>query len=395
MLRTVMFTLFLSTSALVTACQGDQFTVEPVDTPEFSEEPFEVILPSVSSEEHEFRVVRILRDLNHPWSVSWLPDGRMLVTERSGRLLLAEGDQAVPVGGLPEIQSQGQGGLLDVVVHPDYDTSGWIYFTYTAGEGNQTAVVLMRAKLNGTSLTDREELFRESQAKNPGRHYGSRIAFPGDGTLFFTIGDRGQRTPSQDLGDPAGSTLRLNEDGTIPSDNPFVNDPDVRPEIYSYGHRNAQGMAIHPETGAVWQHEHGPRGGDALNVIRAGNNYGWPVATYGRNYGTMTRIGIEPHEDPAITNPITWWEPTSIAPSGMAFYYDGPFTVWKGDLFIGALGQRHLLRLVLDGEEVIHQEKMLDGDLGRIRDVRTGPDGFIYLLTDQSNGGLYRVEPGS
>lgn len=201
-----------------------------------------------------------------------------------------------------------------------------------------------------------------------------------------------RRQPSQDLNDPAGSTIRLNEDGSIPSDNPFTGRDDALPEIYSYGHRNAQGLTIHPESGAIWQHEHGPRGGDALNIIRPGANYGWPIATYGRNYGTTTRIGIEPHEDPNITVPITYWVPTSIAPSGMAFYFDEAFPKWKGNLFIGALDQQHLRRLVLEGEEVVHQEVLLERELGRIRDVRTGPDGYIYILTDHSNGALYRIE---
>ncbi len=387
----VVLTTLLASILVLISCGDDQFIVEPEAG---QDHDYEVIISHVDSEEHSFRVVRILSDLHFPWAVAWLPGGNMLITERSGRLLLSDGHQTSEVSGLPEIRSQGQAGLLDVVVHPDYENNGWIYFTYVSPDDGNVSLTLARAKLDGYSLNEMEILYKESPSKRADRHYGSRIVFPGDGTVMFTIGDRGQRDPSQDLSDPAGSTLRLNDDGSIPSDNPFYGSDteSILPEIYSYGHRNAQGMAVHPSTGAVWQHEHGPRGGDALNVIRPGANYGWPVATYGRNYGTMTRIGIEPHEDPDIQNPVTYWAPTSIAPSGMAFYEGNVFENWNGNLFMAALADRHVRRLVLDGEEVVHQEVLLEGELGRIRDVRTGPDGFIYLLTDHSNGALYRLE---
>lgn len=386
----IAFLGFLILSLLsISSCSDDSFFVEPIEE---QNHEFDVILDNVASEEHNFRVVRILDNLNHPWAVALLPSRQMLITERSGRLILANGNQTATIQGLPDIRSQSQGGLLDIAVHPDYESNGWIYFTYSSPDGNNTSTTLARAQLNGQELTNLEVLYTQSPSQSPGRHYGSRIAFPGDGTVLFTIGDRGLRQPSQDLNDPTGSTIRLNEDGSIPSDNPFVDRSDALPEIYSYGHRNAQGMTIHPETGVIWQHEHGPRGGDALNIIQPGANYGWPDATYGRNYGTTTRIGIEPHEDPNITNPVTYWVPTSIAPSGMAFYVGDEFQNWNGNLFIGALGQQHLRRLVLDGNEVIHQEVLLDREIGRIRDVRTGPDGYIYILTDHSNGALYRIE---
>lgn len=382
-------TLLLLTLPLFTSCGKDQFFVEPIEE---QNHEYDVILNNVSSEEHNFRVVRILDKLNYPWAMSWLPDGRILITQKPGQLFLFDGNQLQTLQGLPDIEAQGQGGLLDVVVHPDYKSNGWIYFTYSSPDGNNTSTTLARAQIEDLELTNLEVLYTQNPSQNPGRHYGSRIALPGDGTVLITIGERGLKQPSQDLNDPAGSTIRLLEDGSIPSDNPFVGRDDALPEIYSYGHRNAQGMTVHPETGAIWQHEHGPRGGDALNIIRPGSNYGWPIATYGRNYGTTTRIGIEPHEDPNITNPITYWVPTSIAPSGMTFYSGDLFPNWKGNLFIGALGQQHLRRLVLNGEEVVHQEVLLDRDIGRIRDVRTGPDGFIYILTDHSNGALYRIE---
>lgn len=381
--------ILLFTLPLIVSCGNDQFFVEPAEE---QNHEYDVILNNVSSEEHNFRVVRILDDLNYPWSLAILPDGRMLISERPGQLILFDGIQTQLVNGLPEIRAQGQGGLLDVVLHPDYAVNGWIYFTYASPDGDNTSTTLARAQLDGTEFINLEVLYTQNPSQSPGRHYGSRIAFPGNGTVLFTIGERGLRQPSQDLNDPAGSTIRLNEDGSIPSDNPFTGRDDALPETYSYGHRNAQGLTIHPESGAIWQHEHGPRGGDALNIIRPGANYGWPIATYGRNYGTTTRIGIEPHEDPNITVPITYWVPTSIAPSGMAFYFDEAFPKWKGNLFIGALGQQHLRRLVLEGEEVVHQEVLLERELGRIRDVRTGPDGYIYILTDHSNGALYRIE---
>ena len=381
--------LTLLFSIILASCSDDQFIVEP-ETDQDHE--YEVILNNESSEEHSFRVVRIVQDLEFPWAVAWLPDGKMLITERPGRLLLADGQQTSEIGGLPPIRAQGQGGMLDIVVHPDYENNGWIYFTFSAPDGGNSALSLARATLGDGELENLEILYRQNPAKNPGRHYGARIAFAEDGTLLFSIGDRGLKDPAQDLTDVTGSTIRLNDDGSVPEDNPFFGTDYALPEIYSYGHRNAQGMAVHPETGAIWQHEHGPRGGDALNVIKPGANYGWPVATYGRNYGTMTRIGIEPHEDPDIENPITYWVPTSIAPSGMAFYTGNEFKNWNGNIFIGALAQRHLRRIVLDGENVVHQEVLLDGELGRIRDVRTGPDEKIYILTDHSNGALYRLE---
>jgi len=386
---TILSFLFITFLLFLNACGNDQFFVEPAEE---QNHEYEVILNNVNSEEHDFRVVRIVDNLQHPWAVAQLPDGRFLITERAGQLILVDGDQTQSVQGLPEIESQGQGGLLDVVLHPDYETNGWIYFTYSSLDGNNTSTTLARAQLDNLGLTNLDVLYTQNPSHNPGRHYGSRIAFPGDGTVLFTIGERGLNQPAQDLNDPTGSTIRLNDDGSIPSDNPFVNRSDALPEIYSYGHRNPQGMTIHPETGTTWQHEHGPRGGDALNIIRPGANYGWPDATYGRNYGINTRIGIEPHEDPDITNPITYWVPTSIAPSGMAFYIGDSFPNWNGNLFIGALGQQHLRRIVIENEEVVHQEVLLDQEIGRIRDVRTGPDGFIYILTDHSNGGLYRIE---
>ena len=372
---------------LLTTC-NDSLSVNPEILPDG-----EVVLESVESEDATFRVVRIINDLQNPWGMAWLPDGRMIITERPGRLNLVENQSITEIGGLSEIQATGQGGLLDIAVHPDFENNGLIYFTYSAPVNGNTATTLARARLGDGELTGLEVLYTENPVKQPGRHYGSRIVFPGDGTVLFTIGDRGQRTPSQDLGDPAGSTIRLNEDGTVPGDNPFAGHENALPEIYSYGHRNAQGMVLHPETGMIWQHEHGPRGGDELNIIRPGGNYGWPEATYGTEYGTRRSIGISPEDDPDIVNPLVHWSPTSIAPSGMTFYTGDRFPGWQGNVFVGALAQQHIRRVVVDGEQVVRQEELLRSDLGRIRDVREGPDGNIYVLTDHSGGGLYRIEP--
>lgn len=372
---------------LLAAC-NDSLSVKPELLPDG-----EVVLEKVGSEDADFRVVRIIDDLQNPWGMAWLPDGRMLITERPGRLNLIENQSITEISGLPEIRSVSQGGLLDIAVHPDFENNGWIYFTYSAPVNGNTATSLARARLGDGDLTGLEALYTENPAKSPGRHYGSRIVFPGDGTVLFTIGDRGLRTPSQDLGDPAGSTIRLNEDGSIPGDNPFVGQENKLPEIYSYGHRNAQGMVVHPETGMIWQHEHGPRGGDELNIIRPGRNYGWPEATHGTEYGTRRTIGILPEDDPDIVNPLVHWSPTSIAPSGMTFYTGDHFPGWQGDIFVGALVQRHIRRVVVEDDQVVRQEELLRNDLGRIRDVREGPDGYIYVLTDHSGGGLYRIEP--
>lgn len=354
----------------------------------------EVVLERVESEEETFRVVRLVDGLEHPWAVAWLPDGRMLITERPGRMVIVDGDSTMNVSGVPEVWDRGQGGLLDVRVSPDYEETGWIYFTYSASGDGGAGTVLTRAMLDGTSLTDVEVLHRQQPLVESGLHFGSRIAFMNDGTLLVTMGERGQRQENgpgaQDSTNTIGTTLRLNLDGTVPEDNPFVGRDDIPDAVYSYGHRNQQGMAIHPETGAVWQHEHGPHGGDELNLIEPGANYGWPAVTYGDEYSDQSPIGGT--EGPGMTQPVTYWDP-SPAFSGMTFYTGDQFPNWQNDLFMGALAHQSIRRVVLDGTEVTHQEELLRADLGRIRDVATGPDGYLYLLTDASDGGLYRFEP--
>jgi glucose/arabinose dehydrogenase len=354
----------------------------------------EVVLERVESEEETFRVVQVLDSLEHAWAVDWLPDGRMLITERPGRILLVDGSTVTALDNVPEVWAQNQGGMLDVRVAPNYEESGWIYMSYSMREGDTGGTVLSRARLDGTSFTDVEEVYRQTPFLGTDYHFGSRIAFLDDGTLVVSMGERGQRRErTVDIPTPTtsvGTTVRLHMDGSIPDDNPYVGSDEGRPEVYSYGHRNQQGMAIHPETGAIWQHEHGPHGGDELNLVKAGNNYGWPAVSYGDTYTDQSPIGGE--TAPGITDPVEYWDP-SPALSGMAFYTGDKFPNWQNHLFMGALAHQKMLRVTLDGQSVSHQEELLRAELGRIRDVVTGPDGYLYLLTDAPNGGLYRLEP--
>lgn len=359
------------------------------------------------SEDVAFRVAQLVTGLDHPWSLAFLPDGSALVTERPGRLLHVTGvsgsrqagaaaRQVRDVRGLPDISDNGQGGLLDIVVDANFQRNRRVYFTYSSRYQFGDGTTLARARLDlaegdGPRLVEVEELFRMSNSSFGGRHFGSRLAFGSDGTLYMTIGDRGDRDRAQDLGDHAGTVLRFNRDGSVPADNPFVGRSDALPEIYSYGHRNAQGMALNPDTGEIWLHEHGPRGGDEINIVRPALNYGWPVVSYGGEYATGRQVG-EGTSKPGMEEPLLHWTP-SIAPSGMTFYTGTVFDAWQGDIFVGALAGEHLRRGVMNGSEVVSQEVLLQDVVGRIRDVRTGPDGLIYLITDEDNGGLYRLEP--
>ncbi|HEY0338407.1 MAG TPA: PQQ-dependent sugar dehydrogenase [Burkholderiales bacterium] len=349
---------------------------------------------SFKSEKHNFNIVTLVEGLQNPWSIAWLPDGRMLVTERAGRLRIVSKDFRLdpqPVAGLPDIVVLGQGGLFEVALHPDYKENGWIYISYNgSGEGGH-GTELMRAKLDGHRLIDPHVLFRLQPKSRTGLHFGGRIVFDGKGHVFLTLGERGDMQRAQRLDDHAGSVIRVNEDGSVPNDNPFVNRKEAKPEKFTYGDRNMQGAALHPKTGELWTHEHGPQGGDEINIMRAGRNYGWPVITYGANYGTGTKIGEGTHKQ-GMEQPIYYWVP-SIAPSGMAFYEGDKFPNWRGNLFVGALKDEMLVRLELDGEKVTREERLIKGAIGRIRDVRVGPDGLLYLLTDERTGVLARLEP--
>lgn len=345
------------------------------------------------SDEHSFRVVKVVQGLEQPWSLAFLPDGRMLVTEKAGRLrLVRQGKlEAQPIAGVPQVTAHGQGGLHDVVLHPQFQKNQLVYLSYAARGDDGVGTELARGRLVGERLEDVQVLFRQNPKGRTGQHFGGRIVFDRAGFLYLTLGDRNERERAQKPGDHAGSVIRLHDDGRVPQDNPFVGKDGWKPEKFDLGHRNQQGAALHPQTGVLWTHEHGPQGGDEVNIIRPGANYGWPVITYGVNYGIGTKIG-EGTAKPGMEQPIHYWVP-SIAPSGMAFYTGERFARWKGNLFVGALRDQMLVRLQLDGPKVVKEERLLKNVLGRIRDVRVGPDGFIYLLTDESDGVMARLEP--
>ncbi|HXJ53757.1 MAG TPA: PQQ-dependent sugar dehydrogenase [Burkholderiales bacterium] len=345
------------------------------------------------SDEHSFRVVQVVKGLEQPWSLAFLPDGRMLATEKAGRLrMIANGRlEPQPIAGLPRVTVHGQGGLHDVVLHPQFEQNRLVYLAYAARGEDGVGTELARGRLADGRLEEVQVLFRQSPKGRTGNHFGGRIVFDRAGYVYLTLGDRGEMPRAQKPDDHAGSVIRLHDDGRVPDANPFVGKPGWKPEKFDLGHRNQQGAALHPQTGVLWTHEHGPQGGDEVNIIRAGANYGWPVITYGVNYGTGTKIG-EGTAKPGMEQPIHYWVP-SIAPSGMAFYTGDRFPRWKGNLFVGALRDQLLVRLQLDGEKVVKEERLLKNVLGRIRDVRTGPDGLIYLLTDETDGVLARLEP--
>lgn len=346
---------------------------------------------SFSSRQADFELEELVTDLEHAWAFAFLPDGEILITERPGRLWLYDGDGLSAVENLPPVSPNGQGGLLDVILHPNYQRNGWIYFSYSSRYGGGWGTAVSRARLDGTTLVDQEQIFRMNNPTGSGAHFGSRLVFDRDRNLYITIGDRGQRNRAQDPSDHAGTLIRLRADGSVPSSNPFASGGEGAADVFSYGHRNAQGIALNPETGEVWLHEHGPQGGDEINIVNAGENHGWPRITYGVNYGIGTSIG-EGTSAPGLEQPITYWSP-SIAPSGMAFYTGDLFQEWQGDLFVGALAGQHLRRVELDGDRVVDQEVLLQGVVGRVRDVRQGPDSALYILTDADRGSLYRLAP--
>jgi glucose/arabinose dehydrogenase len=350
--------------------------------------------PLIRSEKQSFRVVTLLKGLENPWSVAFLPDGRMLITEKAGRLRLVSQDFKLdpkPLDGLPEVIVNGQGGLFDVVLHPQFAQNAWIYWAYNAPGPGGWGTALARGKLQGQRMTDVQVLFSMQPKTRSGFHFGGRIVFDKAGMLYLTLGDRGDKDRAQKLNDHAGSVIRLHDDGRVPDDNPFVKRPGALAEKWTLGHRNMQGAALHPQTGELWTHEHGPQGGDEVNVIRPGLNYGWPIITYGVNYGVGTKIG-EGQAKLGMVQPLQVWVP-SIAPSGMAFVSGSQFPQWQGNLLVGALRDQMLVRLTLEGEKVLSEERLFQGQFGRIRDVRIGPDGLVYLLTDEAQGAMLRLEP--
>jgi glucose/arabinose dehydrogenase len=334
----------------------------------------------------------IASGLEHPWALAFLPDGRILVTERSGRLRVVSptGRVSEPLGGVPRVHAQGQGGLLDVAVDPKFTENRLIYISYAEpGEGGAGTAVA-RGRLGEADLEGVQVIYRQQPKVEGNNHFGSRLVFANDGTLFVTQGERqAYREQAQDLGSDLGKLVRINPDGSIPKDNPFVGRSGARPEIYSYGHRNMQAAALHPETGRLWTVEHGARGGDELNHPEKGKNYGWPVITYGRDY-SGAKIG-EGTVKAGMEQPVYYWDPV-IAPSGAVWYTGDRYPGWKGSLFIGSMQPGALVRLTVENDKVTKEERYLP-DEGRVRDVQHGPDGMLYLVTDEGDGRLLRVVP--
>ena len=320
----------------------------------------------------------IVPDLNIPWGFTFLPDGAMLITEKAGEIIHFKDGKKTMISGVPEVYNRGQGGLLDIELHPNYEQNGWIYLTYSSTEGDDKGghTALMRCKLKDNALVEKADLYKATPNTTKGQHFGSRIVFDDDGYLFFTIGERGNRDENpQDITKDGGKVYRLNDDGSIPEDNPFVNEPNAKKAIWSYGHRNPQGMKINPETREIWTHEHGPKGGDEINIIKPGRNYGWPVISYGVNYSGTSFTDITKKE--GMEQPLYYWVP-SIAPSGMAFISSDVYDGWKGNVLVGSLKFQYMDNCYLENGKVIKQERLLN-DLGRVRSIEQGPDGYIYV----------------
>ncbi len=343
------------------------------------------------------KVETIARGLDHPWGLAFLSDSLILVTERSGTLRLIENGRLDPetVAGTPPVYARGQGGLLDIALDPDFENTKHVFLSFSEPRrGGKAGTAVARARFvrgdKGARLADLDIIFRQNIATASGLHFGSRLVFADDKTLFVTIGERGRRERAQDPFDHAGSVIRIDRDGNAPADNPFADGKAALPEIWSTGHRNPQGAARHPGTGELWTVAHGARGGDEINRPQPGRNYGWPVISYGVHY-SGAKIGVGT-EKPGYEQPVYYWDP-SIAPSGMTFYDGDLIPAWSGNLFVGALKYELIARLVLDGGKVVHEERLLAGEFGRIRDVRTGPDGALWLLTDDGDGRLLRLTP--
>ncbi len=337
-----------------------------------------------------FRIDTIASTLANPWGIAFLPDGRMLVTDRSGEILIVKDDVLTgeKIENVPAVYTNGQGGLLDITTHPDYATNGWIYLTFAKPSGDGGATTLARTKLEGNKFVSFEELFTAQPAVNSEVHFGSRIVFDGKGYVFFSSGERGTKENAQNLGNHLGKILRLHEDGKVPTDNPFVGQSNAKPEIWSYGHRNPQGLVYDKTTETLWEHEHGPKGGDELNKVEKGRNYGWPVITYGINYDDTPITDLREKE--GMEQPVTYWVP-SIAPCGMTMVKGDKFKDWKGNLLIGALSHKLVTRVVLKDGKYVEQEKLLK-NVGRVRAVVESPDGFIYVATE-GPGLLLKLSP--
>ncbi|MFP4846439.1 PQQ-dependent sugar dehydrogenase [Winogradskyella sp. PE311] len=320
----------------------------------------------------------IVPDLSIPWAFTFLPDGSILINEKSGELIHFKEGNKTNVSGLPEIYLRGQGGLMDIILHPDYKNNGWIYFSYASekGDGQGGNTTIARAKLKNNTITNFNVLYKAEPNSKKGQHFGSRLAFDNDGYLYFSVGDRGNRDVNpQDITRDCGKIYRINDDGSIPKDNPFIKNAKAKKAIYSFGHRNPQGMTLQPGTGDIWTHEHGPKGGDEINIIQPGKNYGWPIISYGVNYSGTKFTDITKKD--GMEQPIHYWVP-SIAPSGMSFIDSDKYGDWNGNLLVGSLKFQYLDMCTIKNNKVIKEERLLDG-LGRVRCIEQGPDGYIYV----------------
>lgn len=380
--------MFLRTTLLATCCASALATALPAiagDTRQFP------------SEQGSVTATAIVKGLDHPWAVAFLPDQQgFLVTERPGalRFVSRDGKLSAPLSGVPQVWAKGQGGLLDVVLSPDFKEDRLVYLSYAegGGQGGTAGTAIGRGRLSDdlSSLKDFQVILRQAPKLSTGNHFGSRLVFDRDGYLFVTLGENNDRPTAQDLDKLQGKVVRIYPDGRVPDDNPFVGQPGARPEIWSYGQRNPQGAALNPWTGTLWENEHGPRGGDEINIIERGKNYGWPLATHGINYSLLPIPEAKGKTAEGTVAPHHVWE-KSPAISGMAFYDADRFKAWQHNLFIGALASQELIRLQFDGDRVVHEERLLGELKARIRDVRQGPDGFLYVLTDEADGVLYQV----
>ncbi|QBX41793.1 PQQ-dependent sugar dehydrogenase [Pseudomonas jessenii] len=363
-----------------------------ISAPAFAAAPQEL-----QSEQGTLEVTTVTQGLQHPWALAFLPDRQgMLVTERPGtlRLITADGKRSEPISGVPKVWAKGQGGLLDVVLSPDFKQDRLVYLSYAegGGAGDKAGTAVGRGRLSDDlkTISDFKVIFRQEPKLSTGNHFGSRLVFDRDGYLFITLGENNDRPTAQDLDKLQGKVVRIFPDGKVPDDNPFVGQPGVRPEIWSYGQRNPQGAALNPWNGTIWENEHGPRGGDEVNIIERGKNYGWPLATHGINYSLQPIPEAKGKSVEGAVDPHHVWE-KSPGVSGMAFYDADRFKPWQQNLFIGALVSQELIRLQFDGDKVVHEERLLGELKQRIRDVRQGPDGYLYVLTDEEEGSLYKV----
>jgi len=344
-----------------------------------------------SVDNFDYSAETVVEDLDIAWGMEFLPDGSILIAEQEGKMIRFKDGVKHTIKNVPDVEYKNQGGLLDIKLHPDYKNNGWIYFSFSANTENDEKGAntgIMRARLKEDELIDKELIYKATPNTKKGQHFGSRLEFDQNGYLFFSIGDRGNRNENpQDIKRDGGKIYRLHDDGSIPVDNPFIETAGAKSAVYSFGHRNPQGMALHPNTGEIWIHEHGPKGGDEINIIKPGKNYGWPLVTYGINYDGSTIT--DDTELPGMEPPLHYWVP-SIAPSGMAFVNSNLYPQWKGSLLVGSLKFKYLNLVSLENGKVIKEEKLIE-DLGRVRTVKIGPDGYIYVSIEQL--GIVKLSP--